>query len=141
MIHGKTDYSKAHIWAGVLLILMFTLSTAVPATAQATLSNLRLLAWSPDGLFLLGAAPGRVATLPDGSLRQTQTLWLLPVDGSEGRRLAEGLDPQLSPTDQQVIFTRLDVHSRPGLWAIDMKTGRLQPPARQSNPCQYETPG
>jgi hypothetical protein len=48
----------------------------------------------------------------------------LQADGGPPQRLAEGLDPQLSPDGQRVLFTRLDDWEP---WAIDLETGHLQP--------------
>lgn len=111
-------------WAEILLLLAFTLLTFPRAAAQAPLTELRLLAWSVDGLFLVGVTPGQIVALPGGSIQQSQLIWRLPAGGGPPQRLAEGLDPQLSPDGQRVLFTRLDDREP---WAIDLETGHLQP--------------
>jgi hypothetical protein len=124
---NKSHYAKTHVRAWVLLILSLILAPAEPVAAQAPLSGLRLLAWSPDGTFLLGSTPGQVVTLPDNSVRQLQSIWRLPADGSTRQQLVEGLDPQLSPDGRLVIFSRLDAQNQASLWGIDVATGSLQP--------------
>jgi hypothetical protein len=114
-------------WANVFLLLILVCSLAKSTSAQTPLPQLRLLAWSSDDTFLLGATPAQVVTLPDNSRQQLQTLWLLPANGLPPQQLAEGFDLQLSPDHRFVTFTRLDSQNQPSQWGIEVATGVLKP--------------
>ncbi len=126
-MNRKTGYTKLDILVGLSLILILLLSLPKAVAAQEPLPDLRLLAWSPDGAFLLATTPGQTATLPDNSVRQLQTLWRLSPDGSTRQQLAEGFGPQLSPDGRLVTFTRLAPPNQLSQWSIDVATGELQP--------------
>ncbi|MBN1991860.1 MAG: SpoIID/LytB domain-containing protein [Anaerolineae bacterium] len=119
-------FSKLRSLAGILLALTLIFSIAQPAAAQEPLFSLRLLAWSTDGSFLIGATPGQVVILPDTSTQQLQTLWLLPTNGQKPQPLAVGFAPALSPNRRFVTFTRLDAQNQPALWGVNLTTGALQ---------------
>ena len=62
---GKSLHIKNISWllcAGVIQLFV-----SGPAAAQEPPVKLQLLAWPPDSTFLIGATPGQVVTLPDGS--------------------------------------------------------------------------
>lgn len=111
----------------LLISLAVFLLPAQPMKAQTPPADLRLLAWSPDGTFLLGATPGPVVTLPDGSRQQLELLWRLDSAGTVSQQLAQGVDPQRSPDSQLVIFQRPNAQNQMEWWGIDMQSGALQP--------------
>jgi hypothetical protein len=95
--------------------------------AQGRLEALALLAWSTDETALYGAIPDAVVTLSDGSLRQTQALWRLPVNGSPPQQVATGLNPQLSANRRWLTYERLDAQQQRWLWGINLASGTNQP--------------
>lgn len=136
MVKTVTYYTKVAIWIGLFALLPFCW-TPRPAAAQQPPAQLRLLAWSPNGEFLLGAAPGRVVTWPGSVAARLETLWLVPLNGAPPRQLAEGLDPRAGPANHRLIFTRLDAQNRPALWAVDTATAALHP--LNTQPAEAET--
>ncbi|MCB0162823.1 MAG: hypothetical protein KDI79_01265, partial [Anaerolineae bacterium] len=111
----------------LLTLLAMWLGISRPAAAQVPPADLQLLAWSPGGDFLLGTTPGQVITLANGSSQLSQVIWQIPTTGGPARRLAEGLEPQLSPDGRWVIFTPLNSPDPTTRIAIDVATGAMGP--------------
>jgi hypothetical protein len=123
---------RRHLWLSASLAVYLSLFTAHIVAAQEPTTNLRLLAWSEDGTFLIGTTPGEVATLGDGTSRQLTVLWLLPSGGAPPRRLAAGFDPKLSQDGRLVTFLRFDTASPNSRWHVDLQSGDLTPHGRDS---------
>lgn len=118
--------------SSVLRTCLFVLITTLlwfirPAAAQEPPADLQLLAWSPGGDFLLGATPGQVITLANGSSQLSQVIWQIPTTGDPARRLAEGLEPQLSSDGRWVVFTPINAPDPTTRIAIDVTTGAMGP--------------
>jgi len=121
-------YPKYFILSGIIILLSYALTFTPPVAAQTPPpADMRLLAWSPDGTFLLGATSGPVVTMPDNSQRLAQVLWRLAPDGTPQQQLAQAFGPQLDPANGFLLFSRLDAQNQPSRWGIDLATGMLQP--------------
>lgn len=127
MTNKLTSYTKLSLLRVAVTIFIFVHLTAQSVTAQTPPSNLTLLAWSPDGAFLLGVTPGQIVARNDGTTQQSQIIWRLSVDDSASLRLAEGFDVQLSPDGRFVTFIPLNAQNGLGLQGIDVRTGGQQP--------------
>jgi dipeptidyl aminopeptidase/acylaminoacyl peptidase len=81
---------------------------------------------SPDGRSVV-CVRERHATYDEPG---EQTLWLVPLDGGDGRELTPGLDrwpygPAWSPDSRTVYFAAFD-HGRAPIFAVDVATGEVR---------------
>lgn len=123
----RTLVTPLTIGTGLVILLTLWLAVTRPAAAQELPADLRLLAWSPDGSFLLGTSPGQVVTRADGASQRARIIWRLPTSNDPAQRLAEGLEPQLSADGDQIVFTPLNAPDPNTRLAINVETGEIEP--------------
>ncbi len=79
------------------------------------------LQFTPDGgrvVFVYGGGPNREGEIPnptsdpDGA---EQSLWIVPADGGEPRKLAQGSSPAIAPQGDRVAFLR-----RGEIWSVSL---------------------